>query len=120
MKKYKVNVNGTDYEIGIELMSEQEAAASKQTASAPAAAPAQAPVQASASGAGEQIKCPMPGTILDVRVSEGQNVKSGDVLMILEAMKMENEIMAPCDGQVTSVVAKGTSAQTGMVLCTIK
>ena len=116
MKKYKVNVNGTDYEIGIELMSEQEAAASKAQAPAQAAAPA----PKAASGAGEQVKCPMPGTILDVMVSEGQNVKSGDVLMILEAMKMENEIMAPCDGQVTSVVAKGTSAQTGMVLCTIK
>lgn len=116
MKKYKVNVNGTDYEIGIELMSEQEAAASKAQAPAQAAAPA----PKAASGAGEQVKCPMPGTILDVKVSEGQNVKSGDVLMILEAMKMENEIMAPCDGQVTSVVAKGTSAQTGMVLCTIK
>lgn len=117
MKKYKVNVNGTDYEIGIELMSESEAAASKTAAPAPAAAPQAA---TAASGAGEQVKCPMPGTILDVKVSEGQNVKSGDVLMILEAMKMENEIMAPCDGQVTSIVAKGTSTQTGMVLCTIK
>ena len=118
MKKYKVNVNGTDYEIGIELMSEQEAQSSK--AAAPAPAPAAPAAAKAASGAGEQVKCPMPGTILDVKVSEGQNVKSGDVLMILEAMKMENEIMAPCDGQVTSVVAKGTSAQTGMVLCTIK
>lgn len=118
MKKYKVNVNGTDYEIGIELMSETEAAAAKTAA--PAQATAAAPAAASASGAGEQVKCPMPGTILDVKVSEGQSVKAGDVLMILEAMKMENEIMAPCDGQVTSVIAKGTSAQTGMVLCTIK
>ncbi len=122
MKKYKVNVNGTDYEIGIELMSESEAAASK--AAAPAAAPAPAPAPAAApapvSGEGNQVTCPMPGTILDVKVSEGQQVKSGDVLMILEAMKMENEIMAPCDGQVTAVVAKGTTAQTGMVLCTIK
>lgn len=122
MKKYKVNVNGTNYEIGIELMSESEAAASK--AAAPAAAPASAPAPAAApapvSGEGTQVSCPMPGTILDVKVSEGQQVKSGDVLMILEAMKMENEIMAPCDGQVTAVVAKGTTAQTGMVLCTIK
>ena len=62
----------------------------------------------------------MPGTILDVKVSEGQTVKAGDVLMILEAMKMENEIMAPCDGVVTSLVAKGSTAETGMVLCTIK
>lgn len=114
MKKYKVNVNGTNYEIGIELMSDEEAKASKTSA------PAQAPASAPASGEGTQVTCPMPGTILDVKVSEGSAVKSGQVLMILEAMKMENEIMAPCDGQVTSVVAKGTSAQTGMVLCTIK
>lgn len=115
MKNYRVNVNGTEYEIGIELMSETEATSAKT------AAPVQtAPVQKAASGAGEQVKCPMPGTILDVKVSEGQSVKAGDILMILEAMKMENEIMAPCDGQVTSVIAKGTSAQTGMVLCTIK
>lgn len=121
MKKYKVNVNGTNYEIGIELMSESEAASaqsavSSNTSPAPAAAPAPAP----AAGEGTQITCPMPGTILDVKVSEGESVKKGQVLMILEAMKMENEIMAPCDGQVTSVIAKGTSAQTGMLLCTIK
>ena len=62
----------------------------------------------------------MPGTILDVKVSAGQAVKSGDVLMILEAMKMENEIMAPKDGTVTSVSAsKGASVQSGDVLCTI-
>ena len=119
MKKYKVNVNGTNYEIGIELMSDSDASAAQASAPAPAADPAAA-ASAPASGAGEQVTCPMPGTILDVKVSEGQTVKSGQVLMILEAMKMENEIMAPCDGQVTSVVAKGTSAQTGMVLCTIK
>lgn len=118
MKKYKVNVNGTNYEIGIELMSDAEAAASKTAA--PAQAPAAPAASAPVSGEGTKINCPMPGTILDVKVSEGQQVKSGDVLMILEAMKMENEIMAPCDGQVTAVVAKGTTAQTGMVLCTIK
>ncbi len=117
MKKYNVNVNGTTYEVEIELVSESEAKAPAAAAApaAPAPAPAAAP-----SGDGEQVACPMPGTILDVKVSEGQAVKAGDVLMILEAMKMENEIMAPCSGQVTSLVAKGTSVQTGMVLCTIK
>lgn len=117
MKKYKVNVNGTNYEIGIELMSEAEAAASKSSAPAQASAPASAPA---ASGEGEVIACPMPGTILDVKVSDGQQVKAGDILMILEAMKMENEIMAPKDGVVTSVIAKGASVQTGTALCTIK
>ena len=112
MRKYNVNVNGTSYEVEIEFVGESEAKA--------APAPAAAPVAAAPSGDGQAVECPMPGTILDVKVSEGQSVKSGDVLMILEAMKMENEIMAPCDGVVTSLVAKGSTAETGMVLCTIK
>lgn len=117
MKKYKVNVNGTDYEIGIELLSDDQMSAAP-AAQAPAA-PAAAPVQA-ATGAGEQVKCPMPGTILDVKVAVGDAVKKGQVLMILEAMKMENEIMAGADGTVTSVIAKGASVETGTPLCTIQ
>lgn len=114
MKKYKVNVNGTSYEIEIELMSESEAAAS-------AAAPKAAPAAPAAAGEGEKISAPMPGTILDVRVKAGDVVKKGQILMILEAMKMENEIMAGEDGTVTSVAAvKGASVQTGDLLCTIK
>ena len=114
MKKYKVNVNGTRYEIEIELMSESEAAAS-------AAAPKAAPAAPAAAGEGEKISAPMPGTILDVRVKAGDVVKKGQILMILEAMKMENEIMAGEDGTVTSVAAvKGASVQTGDLLCTIK
>ncbi len=114
MKKYKVNVNGTSYEIEIELMSESEAAAS-------AAAPKAAPSAPAAAGEGEKISAPMPGTILDVRVKAGDVVKKGQILMILEAMKMENEIMAGEDGTVTSVAAvKGASVQTGDLLCTIK
>ena len=112
MKKYVVNVNGTKYEIEIEAIDGVAAA------SAPAAAPAAAPVAAPAGG--ETVSAPMPGTILDVKVSNGQAVKKGDLLMILEAMKMENEIMAPCDGTVGSVIAKGTSVESGTVLCTIQ
>ena len=112
MKKYKVNVNGTSYEIEIELMSETEAAA------APAPAKAEAP---KATGEGEAVSAPMPGTILDVKVNVGDSVKKGQVLMILEAMKMENEIMAGVDGVVTSVgVTKGAAVQSGDALCTIK
>lgn len=112
MKKYKVNVNGTSYEIEIELMSETEAAA------APALAKAEAP---KATGEGEAVNAPMPGTILDVKVNVGDSVKKGQVLMILEAMKMENEIMAGVDGVVTSVgVTKGAAVQSGDALCTIK
>ena len=109
MKKYKVNVNGTVYEVEIEEMTGAPTAAAPVTA-----APAAAPV------VGESIKSPMPGNILDVRVSVGQSVKKGDVLMILEAMKMENEIMCPCDGKVTAVnVTKGTTVESGTLLCTI-
>lgn len=111
MKKYRVNVNGSLYEVEIEEMQ------APATMSAPTAAPAPAPV---AAGAGTQVKTPMPGTILDVSVQNGAKVKKGDVLVILEAMKMENEIQAPCDGTVTSMsVRKGDSVETQALICTI-
>ena len=116
MKNYKVNVNGTEYKVAIELISEEEAKAAP--AAKPAAAPAPAPA---ATGEGEAQSCPMPGTILDVKVKVGDAVKKGQVLMILEAMKMENEIMAGCDGTVTSInVQNGQSVENGTPLCTIK
>ena len=112
MKKYKVNVNGTAYEVEIEEMTGAPAAA------APVAAPAAAPA---ASGAGESITSPMPGNILAVNVAAGDMVKKGQVLMVLEAMKMENEIMAPHDGKVTAVaVTKGAAVESGTLLCTIQ
>lgn len=115
MKNYKVNVNGTEYVISIELISDEEAAKAK--ASAPAA-PASAPA---AAGEGTEITAPMQGTILSVNVKNGDAVKAGQVLFILEAMKMENEIMAPADGVVTSVcVESGAAVQNGTVLCTVK
>lgn len=80
----------------------------------PASAPAAVPVS------GEQIKSPMPGTILDVRVSSGQAVKKGDILFILEAMKMENELMAPVDGTVQVITSKGATVSTGDVLASIQ
>ena len=117
MNKYKVNVNGTDYEITIELM---DANAPVAAPAAPAEAPA-APVASASAGAGEQVTCPMPGSILAVNVNVGDTVSKGQVLMILEAMKMENEIMAPCAGKVTSVgVTKGATVESGALLCTIE
>ena len=113
MKKYRVNVNGTAYEVEIEEMAGAPVAA-------PVAAPAAAPASA-ASGAGESINAPMPGNILSVNVAAGDTVKKGQVLMVLEAMKMENEIMAPRDGKVTAVaVAKGAAVESGALLCTIQ
>ena len=117
MKAYKVTVNGNVYEITLEVVDKADIKAAP--APAPAAAPAPAPV-ASAPAGGEAIKAPMPGTILKVNVSNGQAVKKGDVLFVLEAMKMENEIMAPCDGTVNGVaVNAGASVETGTALCTL-
>ena len=114
MKAYKVTVNGTAYEITLEAID----AADVKAAPAPAA-PAAAPVPAAAPAGGETVNAPMPGNIVDVKVANGASVKKGDVLIILEAMKMENEIVAPCDGTVNVVVTKGAAVETGAVLCTI-
>ena len=114
MKKYKVTVNGTAYEIELEELT--GAAPAAPAAAAPAPAPA-----AAAPAGGEQVTSPMPGTILDVKVSQGASVKKGDVLMILEAMKMENEIMCPCDGKVASIhTSKGAAVESGTLLCVIQ
>ena len=124
--KYKVTLNGRTYEVEVEagkamLLDEYEAIApapvaapaAAPVAAAPAAAPA-APAAAAVTGAGEPVNAPMPGTILKVNVANGQAVKAGDVLCVLEAMKMENDITAPKDGTVTQVVtSKGASVSSG-------
>ena len=123
MKKYNVTVNGVTYEVLVEEVSAAGAVAPAPVA-APVAAPAAAPAAAAAApapaGAGEAVKAPMPGTIMKINVSVGDKVKKGDIICILEAMKMENEIFAPVDGTVTSLpVSKGASVQTDEVLATI-
>lgn len=112
MKAYKVTVNGTAYEITLEAIDAADVKAAP-AAAAPVSAPAAAPA------GGETVNAPMPGNVLDIKVANGASVKKGDVLIILEAMKMENEIMAPCDGTVNVVVTKGSAVETGAVLCTI-
>jgi len=120
MKKYLVNVNGTDYAITVEEMAADAPMPAAKPAAAPATAPAPTAAPAAAPAGGEKITAPMPGTILSVNVTDGQAVKSGDVLMILEAMKMENEILAPCDGTVSALsVTKGATVDTGALLCAI-
>ena len=130
MRKFNVNVNGTLYEVEVEEIQAGAAAAPARKpipaaapkAAAPKAAPPKAaPARPAAAPAGaETVKAPMPGNILEVRVSDGQAVQAGDVLFILEAMKMENEIMAPAAGTVSGVaVQKGSAVATGAVLCHI-
>ncbi|WFA07719.1 DUF2118 domain-containing protein [Tissierella sp. Yu-01] len=135
MRKFVINVNGNSYEVEVE-----EVKSGAQPIAAPApnpvvpATPAPAPVAASnpapasapakkdvvVSEGQEVVEAPMPGTILKVNVSEGQQIKAGDVLLILEAMKMENEILSPRDGKVVSVATSaGTSVNTGDKLAVI-
>ncbi|MBQ7801213.1 MAG: biotin/lipoyl-binding protein [Oscillospiraceae bacterium] len=129
--KYKVTLNGRTYEVEVEagkamLLDEYEAIAPAPVAAAPAAAPvaaapaAAAPAAPVVTGAGEAVNAPMPGNILKVNVTAGQAIKAGQVLVVLEAMKMENEIMAPKDGTVTQVlVSKGSTVDTGAPLVVI-
>ena len=131
--KYKVTLNGKTYEVEVEqgkavLLDEYEALAPAPAAAAvPAAAPVAAPVAAPAAPAapvnleaGEAVNAPMPGNILRIDVAKGDTVKAGQILVILEAMKMENEIVAPKDGTVAQVVtSKGAVVDTGSPLIVI-
>ena len=142
MRKFIINVNGSSYEVEVEEVFGASPAityaapAAAASAPAPAAAPAastpapapaaKAPAAAPAPSApaadvqGTKIPSPMPGTILDVRVSKGDSVKKGDVMLILEAMKMENEIIAPQDGTIAAVnVNKGDSINANQVMIVI-
>ena len=118
MRKFIVNVNGNSYEVEVEEVGGVSAPA-VAPAAAPVAAPTAAPKAAPAPAGGTPVKAPMPGNVLDIKVSNGQAVKKGDVLVILEAMKMENEISAPQDGTVTVVASKGATVNTGDVLVTL-
>lgn len=131
--KYKITLKGRTYEVEVErgeamLLDEYEAVAPAPSvpaapvpaapAAAPAATPAAAPAVAVA--AGTTVTAPLPGNVLQVKVSVGQAVKAGDVLVIIEAMKMENEVASPSDGVVKQIVAnKGAVVATGDTLLVI-
>ena len=134
---YKVTLNGRTYEVEVEagkaILLDEYVAISPMSTPAPVAAPVEAapaaPAAAPAAPAapaakpvdGEAVESPMPGNILKVNVSVGQSVGQGDVLVVLEAMKMENEIMAPRAGTVAQVlVSKGSTVDTGAVLVVLK
>ena len=137
--KYVVTLNGKNYEVEVTetdaivtgitevpvMVAAAPVAAAPAAPAAPVAeAPAEAPAAPSAPAAptasGTQVKAPMPGTILAVKASAGQAVKAGDVIVVLEAMKMENDIVAPCDGTIKEiVVTKGTTVNTDDILAII-
>ena len=115
MKYYNISVNGVAYSVSVEETAAGAAPVAPAAAPAPKAAPA--PAAAAVTAAGEVVAAPMPGNILKVNCSQGQAVKAGDILVVLEAMKMENEILAPRDGTVAQVVTtKGAVVDTGAPL----
>lgn len=120
MKYYNISVNGVAYSVSVEETAAGAAPVAPAAAPAPKAAPAPAAAAAPAAPASAgavEVKAPMPGNILDVKVAAGASVKAGDVLVILEAMKMENEIVAPQDGTVASInVHKGDTVNSGDTL----
>jgi biotin carboxyl carrier protein len=122
MKNYKITVNGNVYDVSVEETTGTAAVAAPAAVSAPVKTAAPAPKKAAASGVEGSVKitAPMPGKILGVKVSAGQAVKKGEVLLVLEAMKMENEIVAPSDGTIASVqAAVGDSVEAGATLATL-
>ena len=127
MKNYRITVNGTAYDVAVEELGQGAVAAAPVAAApAPAAAPVAAapaaPAAPKASGTEGSVKvtAPMTGKILGVKASVGQAVKKGDVIIVLEAMKMENEVVAPEDGTVASInVSEGASVESGDVLATL-
>lgn len=132
MRRFMITVNGKTYDVGVEEVTGQSPAPAAApvaqapvAASAPAQAPAEAPKPAPAPAAtlpagGTRITAPMPGKIVSVKASAGQAVKRGDVLMVLEAMKMENEIQSPVDGTVAAIaVSTGAMVEAGAPLASI-
>lgn len=124
MKQFKITVNGKTYDVAVEEsngVASAPAAAPVATPAAPAApAPAPAAPAAPAATGAEKVNSPMPGNIIDIKVAAGDTVTNGQTLLILEAMKMENEIKAPCDGTVAGVhVAKGDTVDSGALLISL-
>lgn len=135
MRKFNIKVNGQAYEVEVEEVAGGFApapvvpvAAAPAPTVAPVAAPAPekaetkaapAPAPVAAPAGGTQLKAPMPGTVIDFKATNGAAVKKGQTVLILEAMKMENEIVAPADGVITFVASKGASVNTDDLLAVI-
>mgnify|MGYP000220221900 CR=1 FL=1 len=122
MKSYTITVNGNVYDVTVEENGSVSAPAAAPRRAAAPAAPAAAPKAAAPAGAQGAVKisAPMPGKILGVKANAGDAVKKGQVIVVLEAMKMENDIVAPEDGTIASInVANGDAVESGAVLATL-
>lgn len=120
MRNFNITVNGKQYTVGVEELGANAPVAPVAAPAPAAAAPAPAAPAPAPAGDGEKVTAPMPGTILDIKKNVGDTVKTGEPIIILEAMKMENDIVAPCDGKVTSItVKKGDSVETNQVIATV-
>ncbi|HAP79266.1 MAG TPA: acetyl-CoA carboxylase biotin carboxyl carrier protein subunit [Ruminococcus sp.] len=123
MKRFNVTVNGKAYDVAVEEITDGSApVVSAPVAPAPAKpAPAPSPAPVAEKGEGEAVSAPMSGTILDVKANVGDTVSRGQVIMVLEAMKMENDIVSPCDGKITSIlVKKGDTVNPSDTLATVQ
>ena len=118
MRKFNVNVNGKSYAVEVEEVGGGVSVAPVAKAVAPAPVAA-APAPAASVGSGKPVKSPMPGLVKKLCFANGATVKNGDTVVILEAMKMDNDITAPCDGKVTVSVVKGANVETNAVLAVI-
>ncbi len=122
MKSYAITVNGIVYDVTVEEKAAGAApmAAAAAAAAAPAPTPAPKAPAASGSAGSVEVTSPMPGKILDIKAAPGQSVKKGEVILLLEAMKMENEVVAPQDGTIASIdVNSGDMVEAGNVLATM-
>lgn len=121
MKRYNITVNGKAYDVAVEELDAGAApVAAAPAAATPAAAPAAAAPAAAPVADGTKVTAPMPGTILDIKVSVGDTVAAGQAVCVLEAMKMENDVNAPCAGKILSInTTKGSAVETGAVLAVI-
>lgn len=126
MRKFLITVEGKQYDVAVEEVGVTESAPQAVSAPAapaapvaPAAAPKAAASKAAAPANGTKLTAPMPGLIVGIKVEDGATVKKGQTVLVLEAMKMENDISAPCDGVISFKVQKGANVDTGALLAVI-
>lgn len=121
MRMFNIKVDGREYQVEVEELSGNQAVMpAPSVMPAPVATAPAAAKPAVSVGKGEQVKCPMPGTIMKLMATDGASVKRGQVLFVLEAMKMENDIVAPVDGIFKAIAVKGATVNTGDVLGTVE